>query len=121
MALKLRARSFSPNLFRALRIDAEAQARTKGEIVGIDFDPFLGSQDPANRYEVRAVAQRGSVCSVEVWHLPTDPTMGATHPEVIADLTLVQGGWQFSNFRYPDIDSDLLTVLARLEADRRKK
>jgi hypothetical protein len=46
--------AISPEHLRALREDFEAQAQDiTGNIVGLDFDPFLASQDPCARYEVR--------------------------------------------------------------------
>src|SRR5690349_11376036 len=40
VALRRRPEVFNPSLFRALKVDSEASARAKGEIVGLDFDPF---------------------------------------------------------------------------------
>jgi len=45
LALRRPREVFSPELLKALRIDAEASVRAKGEFVGLDFDPFFGSQD----------------------------------------------------------------------------
>ena len=59
IAVQRKAGLFNPDLVRALKIDSEAQSRAKGELVGIDFDPFVGSQDPADRYEAtRNVASK---------------------------------------------------------------
>ncbi|HET6936477.1 MAG TPA: hypothetical protein VFI72_16665, partial [Candidatus Angelobacter sp.] len=66
LALKHKASAFSARLHQALNADSEAQARSK-ELVGLDFDPFLNSQDPDPRYEVRAVKQAGEHCSAEVF------------------------------------------------------
>src|SRR5579872_7505605 len=44
IALRRKAEMFGPNLLRALKLDSAAQARAKGELVGIDFDPFVGGQ-----------------------------------------------------------------------------
>ena len=50
----IRSRTSSiQTLLQALRVDSEASAHAKDDIVGLDFDPFIGSQDPANRYEAR--------------------------------------------------------------------
>jgi hypothetical protein len=43
---------FESGLLAALKEDVAAQAAAKGEIVGLDFDPFLNTQDPAESYEV---------------------------------------------------------------------
>ncbi len=56
--LKLAHWDLSDDLSKLLEEDAVAQAHC-GEIVGIDFDPFLLTQDPAEKYEVGAIGQNG--------------------------------------------------------------
>ena len=51
---------FNPALLQALKLDSEAAARAKGEIVGIDFDPFVGGQDADDHYEARRVTWEGT-------------------------------------------------------------
>jgi hypothetical protein len=69
VALQRKPTVFSLNLLHALRTDSEAQTRAKGELVGLDFDPFLGSQDPADRYEARHATVNGGTCSIGVWRV----------------------------------------------------
>jgi hypothetical protein len=60
-APKMRA-GLAPQLLAALQADAAAQAAdTTGSVVGIDWDPFLASQDPCRRYDVTAPAERRSI------------------------------------------------------------
>jgi hypothetical protein len=54
-ALKYRPSAFSPELLRRLKEDGEAQARVRDEIVGLDFDPILYSQDPGGHYVVSRI------------------------------------------------------------------
>jgi hypothetical protein len=120
IALQRKADMFNPDLLRALKIDSQAQARAKGELVGIDFDPFVGSQDPAGHYEARRVTWKGDRCSVEVWGAsPTDTASKSGKPDVVAELAQEKGHWQFLNFHYPDLKTDLLSVLAQLRKERR--
>jgi hypothetical protein len=110
----------APDLFQGLKVDSDAQAQAKGDLVGIDFDPFVGSQDPSDRYEARRVTWTGDRCSVEVWPAsPADTAEKTTKPDVIAELAREKGRWRFHNFRYPELKSDLLGVLAQLREDRR--
>jgi len=121
MALKWKADVFSSELLQALRTDAEAQARVKGEIVGLDFDPFVGSQDPADHYEARQPTLEGGKCTVEVWRAsPTDRAAKLNRPEAVAELKEQNGQWRFVNFRYPIGGPDLLRLLANLREERRK-
>src|SRR5262249_33155263 len=52
LALSTRPSAFDPSLARQLKEDSDAQAKVPGDIVGLDFDPFLAAEDPCERYEV---------------------------------------------------------------------
>lgn len=118
-ALQVKRDAFSPQLFRALKTDSEAQARAKGEIVGLDFDPFVNSQDPADHYEARRLVVKANRCSVEVWRAsPSDTAEKSTKPAVVAKLAMSKRHWVFVNFQYPE--TDLLTLLRRQDEDRRR-
>jgi hypothetical protein len=107
--------SFAPDLLAALKDDAAAEAKSSDEIVGLDFDPFLNSQDPAERYEAGSATQQGTSYLVDVYSV-TDGKR-SQDPAVVAELVYEDGHWLFANFRYPGND-DLLTVLKTLKADR---
>jgi hypothetical protein len=118
-ALQVKRDAFSPQLFRALKADSEAQARAKGELVGLDFDPFVNSQDPADHYAARQIAVKTNSCSVEVWRAsPSDTAEKSTKPAVVAKLAMSKGHWVFVNFQYPE--TDLLTLLRRPDENRRR-
>lgn len=122
LALQHKPEVFSPDLLRALKVDSEAAARAKSEIDGIDFDPFVGGQDPADHYEARRVTWRYNKYSVEVWRTsPTATAAKSGKPDVVADIVLDRGHWQFLNFRYPDVNADLMSMLAQLREERRKR
>jgi hypothetical protein len=121
IALEKRPTAFSPELLLALRADAQAQRGAKGEIVGIDFDPFVGSQDPARHYDARKATLRGEVCLVEVWRdLPSDNSAKSDEPDVVAEISNQTGQWHFDNFQYPSLKADLKQVLISLQDERRK-
>jgi len=114
-----RAELLSPALLRALNADFAAQARANGELVGLDFDPFVGSQDPADHYAARGTKLNGSDCLVEVWRdSPNDTAAKSNQPDVVAELATASGRWKFVNFRYPAVNADLLSTLERLRQDR---
>jgi hypothetical protein len=119
IALRQRASLFNPDLLRALKSDSEAQARSK-ELVGLDLDPFAGS-DPADHYEARRVTCKDARCSVDLWRAsPTDTAAKTGKPEIVAVVALTRGHWEFQNFLYPDLGSDLVSVLTELREERRK-
>ena len=93
-----------------------AQARAEGEIDGLDWDPFLNSQDPCNQYEVRKVTKKGLNYLVEI--LGTGGCEEHTKPDIVAELTQQNGTWVFVNFRdSAGPGDDLLSALKRLHPD----
>lgn len=115
VVLQRKPEAFSPDPLRLLKIDSEAPARAKAELVGLDFDPFAGSQDPADHYEARGVSWQGDRCSVEVWGASlTDTAAKSGKPDAVAEVMLVHGHWEFQNFRYYELGSNLMSVPAEL-------
>lgn len=119
-ALKKRASSFAPPLTKQLKIDEAASAASPGEVVGLDFDPFLNAQDIPDRITVGKVTAKGDNYLVEVFEAFSGEKN--SKPVVVPELTLKNGQWTFINFHYPQADikqnSDLISVLKALEAER---
>jgi hypothetical protein len=121
--LKRRRADFSPDLVRALNEDLAASKKHPGEIVGLDFDPFLAAQDVAMRYVTGKVTQKGERYFVPVYGFWD----GKKHarPDVTPELTYQHGKWVFVNFHYakdpkhPE-NENLLAVLRALREDRKK-
>lgn len=117
LALTQKGPLFSPELRRALMDDWQAQhAKGVVDIVGIDWDPFLGGQDPADRYWVEKISQKGRTWRVSVWSAYGKQSH---KPDVIAivEKSKVTQRWQFTNFEYGD-SFDLLKSLRQLKKDR---
>jgi hypothetical protein len=106
---------FEPSLADALKADAAAQAKVEGEIVGLDFDPFLGSQDPGPRFEARRAAAIPGGQRVEVFDL-TSPAK----PMVLVDVAPKAGSWIVTDFHYRDVGDDLRAILKALKAERQQ-
>src|SRR5437879_1405295 len=66
-ALKSKSHAFSPELLNRLDEDFVAASKVPDEIVGLDFDPFLNSQDPGERYVAGRATSKGNTCLVEVY------------------------------------------------------
>jgi hypothetical protein len=118
LVLRHRASLFTNELFRALKEDSDAQARVPDEIVGLDFDPFLASQNPCEQYEVGRAVREGSNYHVEIYGVCSGSRQ--SKPTIIAELVPKSGSWVFANFRYPREKTDLLQVLRLLREQRRK-
>jgi Protein of unknown function (DUF3828) len=105
--------NLDPGLYRALKADDDAQKKVPGEVVGLDFDPFLNSQDPGTRYTVGKITASHGGFLVEV----RDAGMKSKEPDVIANVARQDGRWVFVDFLYPG-NGDLLGVLRNLAKDR---
>jgi hypothetical protein len=121
-AMKVKRSALSRELADALAADLAASAKSADDIVGIDFDPFINSQDPARRYQVGKTTASGDGCSAEVFGIARGKK--GAKPDVTAELRAQGATWQFTNFHYglengPG-DENLLAILSRLKSDREK-
>jgi hypothetical protein len=111
---------FSPALVAALRADSVATDANPGEIVGLDMDPFLNSQDPCHRYAPTAVRRDGKTFLVDV--RGSGGCASHREPDVTVRVAFSGTTPVFVNFIYPQPhNDDLLGLLARIAADRAKK
>lgn len=124
LALKDKGDEFSPNLLQALKEDSAAQAKVKDDIVGLDFDPFLDTQDPCKRYELGKITQSGSSYRVEVFSICSGKRQAA--PDVVCEVQGNNGQWKFVNFYYPNMMKDYpnsanLSAMLKLLREERQK
>lgn len=96
IAVRKKPSLFSKTLADALRKDSAAQERSQ-EIVGLDFDPFLNSQDPDTDYAAQYAEVKDGKCRVHVGR-----SQAQAKPHVIAELRGSPGKWVFADFYYPD-------------------
>jgi hypothetical protein len=112
--------ALSDTLLHALRRDREEQSKATGEIVGLDFDPFLGGQDPCERYVTGNSVQAGNTYRVSVFGICGK----ARHAQadVIAEVARSESSWVFVDFYYPGADGgDLLGALSNDSTSASKK
>lgn len=123
VAMRDKASLFSPELIRALNEDSQAQKKTEDEIVGLDFDPFLNTQDLAQHYVLRNVTAKGDQCMVDVHSVESGRT--SSKADVVAELALKDGKWIFVNFHYGksqwSADENLIDILRKLREDREQR
>jgi hypothetical protein len=112
--LTRRSEILTPQLRRALQADSAAQVGAPGESVGLDFDPFLFSQDPCERYEVGGATRKGTRYWVDVYEVCAGKR--SAHPHVVAEVAPSRGGWVFVNLHYGR--SNLLRILDDLKRQR---
>jgi hypothetical protein len=121
-AFRNRPRDFSATLRQGLAEDLAAAKKSPDEIVSLDFEPFVNSQDPASRYVARKVTRSGQSYRVAV-HAVVDGKVSET-PDVVPELVIWRGHWTFVNFHYPgsegEAGTNLLKLLRELRDARRK-
>jgi hypothetical protein len=118
--LKRKTQVLSPELYQRLKEGSEAAEKCKGEICSLDFDPFLNSQDPSAHFKAVGVTRKGSSYWVDAYGIES----GKRREHVIPELVQQNGHWIFVNFHYGKNkwtdDSNLLSILKDLQADRAK-
>lgn len=121
VALKKKQANFSKELVLRLNEDYKASAKSPDEIVGLDFDPVLNSQDFAEKYVASRVTKKGARYWVEVFAVYDGKR--ERHPAVIPELRRQGSRWVFTNFLYKDGSKtdDLLSILKKLAAERKKR
>jgi len=121
IVLKYRSNSFSLELRKRLKEDSDAQAKSE-DLVGLDFDPFLNTQDPDfQRCTVGKVVVKTESYWAEVSCVFPGPNPSKS--QIMAELISQQGRWLFVNFHYREDskESDLLSILKGLRKERQEK
>jgi Protein of unknown function (DUF3828) len=115
LAIRQKRSLFSDRLVKALNEESEEQGNSQGALEGLDFDPFLNSQDPSGKYQIGEVKWSGGHYDVEVRSFSEGKSPG--RPSLIAEVSSGRGHLWFRNFRYEQ-NQDLLGVLKRFKTNR---
>ncbi len=102
-----------PRLLAALDADEQLSRENPGDIVGPDFDYYVNSQDPCDRYVAGASSRQGENYLVPVYAVCDGKR--ALRPALTAIVQRVAGRWVFADFLYPD--GRTLAQLLRPELD----
>jgi hypothetical protein len=116
-AIKRKPEVFSKPLLAALRADVAARSQGKGENDGLDFDPFLFTNDPCERYQAGRVSRQHNSYSVNIHAVCAGELTDSVY--VVAEIKPTGGIWHFVNFHYPQNHDDLIGVLRVLSEQRR--
>ncbi|MBD1385640.1 hypothetical protein IDJ75_10155 [Mucilaginibacter rigui] len=125
IALKKYPAYFDKTLGEALVRDYTEQPQNAGEILGLDADPFLSSQDTGFDYLAGDVKQVGDKFLIDI-HSGTagEPKKEILKSEtvLIAQVSNVNNQRRFINFLYPAKQGggNLLATLASLRKDRQE-
>jgi hypothetical protein len=117
--LRLKPEVLTARLRHMLKEDSDAASKNPGEIVGLDFDPYINAQDWDGKYSVQSATVKGSNCRASAWGMDG----GAKKEIVVPELELTGGKWVFANFHYPGQsnprDENLIDLLIGLRDDRK--
>jgi hypothetical protein len=111
-ALTLAPPALTEGLLRALRADSIAWAASPGDIVGIDFDPFLATQDPCDSYHTGAALDSGALARVPVYS--GCPNLDGDSLAAVLQVMRFRSRWLIRNVEYPRESTDLISVLQAL-------
>lgn len=110
--LKERRAWLTPQLASLLEADQACASRAQA-VCRLDFDPFLNSQDPCEKYEVDGdmIPYRDLR---EVWVLVRATCSGRPDSIPTADLVLIPSGvsWVIKDVRYPQTRDPLISILS---------
>jgi hypothetical protein len=125
IAMKQKRDYFDASLHNAIIEDNRESAKITDEIAGLDFDPFLNTQDTGFAYQSGNVKQVGNKFYVDIHSAQAGKSRQAilkSEVAAIAEVIKVDMHWTFTNFIYPSKDgkSDLKTILKKLQKDRSK-
>jgi hypothetical protein len=116
-AVRARPDVFGSELLQALRLDLAAAAKHPGEIVGLDWEPFSGSQDPCGPFRATRVSRRADTVLVAMRGMCADAAPRFA-PDAVPELLRVGGQWRVVNIRHGGDSGTLLEDLARLRRER---
>jgi len=122
LVLKEKSYVLSRELAKQLKEDSAAQNRAKGELVGLDFDPFLNTQDPSfEKCVTGKVVVQAAACRAEV--TCNFPGPQGDKSVIKPELTFNGSQWLFVNFHYhfDSGDDNLLNILKGLREERKPK
>lgn len=115
--LEERAASLDAPLLAALREDRAAAERSRGELVGLEFEPFTANQDPCEAYSLGEAGQAAGRIRVPIFSVCNGQRLDA--PSVTVEVERREARWVITNVFYADGD-DLLSLLRR-QADGRRE
>lgn len=124
VVLKQRKDLLDATLYKALQEDERASAKSPGEIVGLDFDPFVAANGLIYaKYQTGPATKSGANYRIPVYGVEK----GKRLPKVVveAEVASQSGHYVFTNFHYGKSEikqnENLINVLQQLKKDRGDK
>ena len=123
VALKQKKQFFDAVLYKHLWEDEAASEKSPGEVVGLDFDPFVNANGLIyNKYVAGPAVNKDGAYRVPVYGI--DAGKKTPKPVLEAEVATKNGHCVFTNFHYGKSEypenENLLSVLNVLKKDRLK-
>lgn len=121
--LKQKKQFLDATLYRDLAEDEKAAEKSPGEIVGLDFDPFVAANGLIyDKYETGSPKADGQKFLVPIYGIESGKR--TAKPVLEAEVATKNGRCVFTNFHYGKSEfpqnENLLSVLSTLRKDREK-
>jgi hypothetical protein len=122
-ALKQKKQLFDATLYQKLLEDEQASAKSPGEIVGLDFDPFVNANGLIyKKYQAGSAVMKGAMYRVPIYGI--DGAKKIAKPVLEADVRKANASYVFTNFHFGKSDipqnENLVSVLNELHKQREK-
>jgi hypothetical protein len=98
VAIKEKGEFFNPLLLNLLKKESQRHSREKGVISGLDFDPFLATQDPYLKYHVSSAEIKNDICFAKIEGISSNNV--PQNINLFVELKIAEGHWRFVNFHY---------------------
>jgi len=116
VAIKEKEYKFDPILLGLLKEESKKHFKKNGDISGLDFDPFLATQDPYPKYNVLKATIKNDICFAEIEAMSLSGVWKGV--SVVVELKFNEGEWRFKNFHYgrtkDKADENLIDLLKEI-------
>lgn len=119
LAVDQKSSLLEPKLLKAIRQDIAAQKKATHDQEGLDFDPFMNSQDPDPRYAVGKIRKKGRYYYVSMRRV-LEKTHRIAEVAVIAKVEKYMGSYRFADFIDPTEGWTLMGTLKELRKEYSK-
>jgi len=121
--IKHKPQYLDDSLLKAFIEYYKAEPKEADEVVGLDFDPILDSQDIGWDYQTGKVKQVGDKFFIDIHcdtHGKPKDTILALPPIIVAEVVKKSGQWKLVNLSYPPPEGKGEDLLKMLEGYRKE-
>lgn len=117
--LRKRRELLTPLLFAALKADNDAQTKAPHDLVGLDADPFLNSQDPCAGYAIGVAMHLARAYLIQVYAVCEGTR--AAEPSAVVSVQSDGKRWQIADVFLGNGRDGLMHRLRALAEERKRR